>query len=81
VTRGQKKPYYICLSVCFCCLSSYRAKGASNNNDAGGSDDSDLEKMKQVNGQISTNVLAYLHTLAVRKHTLMRRLAALIWSV
>lgn len=35
--------------VFVCVLSSHRAKGAANNNDAGGADDSDLEKMKQVN--------------------------------
>lgn len=40
------------LSVFVCLLSSYRPKpagGNSNSNDAGGADDSDLEKMKQVN--------------------------------
>ncbi len=37
------------LSVFVCFLSSHRAKPAGNSNDAGGMDDSDLEKMKQVN--------------------------------
>lgn len=36
-----------CLYFCFLC--SYRAKPAGNSNDAGGMDDTDLEKMKQVN--------------------------------
>lgn len=30
-------------------LSSYRAKPATNSNDTGGAEESDLEKMKQVN--------------------------------
>ncbi len=35
---------------CICLLSSSRAKAAGNSNDAGaGADESDLEKMKQVN--------------------------------
>lgn len=32
-----------------CSLSSYRAKPAGNSNDTGGAEESDLEKMKQVN--------------------------------
>lgn len=36
------------LSVFVSFLSSHRAKPAANSNDAGGMDESDLEKMKQV---------------------------------
>lgn len=36
------------VSVSFSFLSSHRAKPAANNNDAGGMDESELEKMKQV---------------------------------
>lgn len=45
------------LSVFVCFLSSHRAKPAGNSNDAGGMDDSDLEKMKQVNFSSATSIL------------------------
>lgn len=36
-----------------CVLYLCRTKGAGNNNDSGGSDDSDLEKLKQVHIELS----------------------------
>lgn len=36
----------------------YRAKAASNNNEASGADDSDLEKMKQVNMLIDPAIVS-----------------------
>lgn len=44
------------LHVCF--MSCYRAKAASNNNEASGADDSDLEKMKQVNMLIDPAIIS-----------------------
>lgn len=44
------------LHVCF--MFCYRAKAASNNNEASGADDSDLEKMKQVNMLIDPAIVS-----------------------